>query len=179
VADSETALWITAWATALTAILTGTGGLAAWLSLRRERQRELPIIERSARWSDDHVTVDVTIRNRLPETITLEEITVLAPRGATISSAYGPPRSEDPWRGPGPPVRTTAKTLEKGSEIRPLGTPRGDFHGGDAGRVEFAIWPPASWKQGTLKVALRISSKAGTIRGRRAVLLVVVPAKEA
>lgn len=157
--------WITAAATGVTAVLTGTGGLAAWIVLRRERRREMPIVERAVRWEGERLWLVLAIRNRLPETIMLDRIEVTSPREATISPQFG--STVDALGGRTPSERGTKPHIMPGSLISPVGTARNEYTPGDTGYLNFPIWPPVSWSSGELWVALWISSKAGTIRSRR------------
>lgn len=167
--------WITATATVATAILTGTGGLAAWVVLLRERGKEMPIIERSFRWRDDHLLVSLVVRNRLHEAITLDSIKVIKPGGATINWPTGP---SDRAGDVGPPMAGDGPLLNVGYSAAPLGTPRPQHFGsGDTGFWSFSIWPEPSWSGGAIKLVLRISSKAETIRNRRVVIKSMIPAK--
>lgn len=168
--------WITAIATGATAFLTGTGGLAAWLALRRERMRELPVVERSLRWEGDYLLLSLTVRNRLAETIVLDRIDVLSPSGATITLPTSP--GDLPYHSPNPPIRGGTSRLSPGYHVDPHGRPQTRHQSGDTGYWSFAIWPAPSWRSGKVTVALRISSRADTIRNRRLVIknkIAVVP----
>ena len=179
-AQNETAEWITAVATGATALLTGTGGLAAWLALRREQRRELPVIERSVEWRAGYLLVSLTVRNRLPETITLDRIDLRKPKLATITLGHSP--TTDGYGNTGPPLRGGEDFLLVGYSVRPYGSSPSQISTGDTGHFQFAIWPHPSWVAGGVVMVLRISSKAETIRNRRIVIKSKVaadPAKQA
>lgn len=161
-------IWITAGATALTAILTGTGGMAAWLALRRERRREMPVVERTFSWIDDHISVGLVVRNRLPESLILDSITVRHPRGATVSSQHG--KAVNAYGEPGLPEPGDGPVMHCGYSVSPLGTQRGQVTAGDSAAWGFALWPPSGWRGGKVVIVLRISSKAETIRNRTIVI---------
>jgi len=164
-----TAEWITAISTLVTAVLTGTGGLAAWLALRRESKRDLPIVEREMTWRDDHILLSLTFRNRTPETLILERVEVLWPRRSTISEPYG--SREVPYGDPGPPQRGASRTMITREIIGPAGAIGGAPHmPRETTYTSFAIWPPPGWRSGVVTVALRISSKADAMCNKRIVL---------
>lgn len=164
--------WITAWATAITAILTGTGGLAAWLALRREQLREMPIVERTVHWDDGHLILKLTITNRLPETLILDSVEITRPRGTTISDSTGP--GDKAWS-PGPPVPGVGPVLPCRFSINRAGSEGSQHSVGDIGYRGFSVWPPTGWSSGHLKIVLRVSSKAETIRNKRMVIKHRVP----
>lgn len=166
-------IWITAGATALTAVLTGTGGFAAWLALNRERQREMPVVERSFTWKDDHLHLSLTVRNRLAETLVLDSIQIAFPRRSTVSSQHG--KITDSYGNPGPPVPGERPLLECRHEVNAYGASRSNHSAGDTAYWSFALWPPAGWTGGRVVVVLRLSSKAETIRSRRIVIKGRVP----
>ena len=161
---TEMSGWITAAATVVTALLTGTGGWAAWLALRREQRRDLPIIERAARWNDNHVVISLVLRNRLPERIALDELRVFLPKGAGIGSAYG---EYDSYGNPSPPEKSAQLTYCPGYTVDPVGSPRRETSSGEALYCDFALWPPEGWTSGRIKIVARISTKSDTMHGKR------------
>lgn len=175
-AQNELANWITAASTALTAILTGTGGLAAWLVLRRDKLRELPVMERSIHAVDDHLLLALTVRNRLDETIKLDRIELRQPKDATISPPYSSIAGAAPYGGPGPAVRGNERFLLPRYSVAAHGTRPSQHSTGDVAYWKFAIWPSPSWEGGKIVIVLRISSMAETIRNRRIVIKNNVPA---
>lgn len=171
--DIDWPVWITAGATVITAILTGTGGVAAWLALRREREREMPVVERSLYWDKGHLILKLTVTNRLPETLTLDSVEIKRPRGTTISDETGPGDKE--WN-PGPPIPGESSIMVCGHPVKRAGSVASQHSFGDTSYWGFSVWPPASWKAGVVKIVLRISSRAETIRNRRIVIKSKVPA---
>lgn len=172
--DTDWAVWITAGATVLTAVLTGTGGVAAWLALRRERQKEMPVVERSFYWQDDHVLLALTVRNRLAETLVLNSIQIASPPRFTVSPPHS--TSTNLYGDPGPPIRGERSLLECRHEVNAYGSLRSNHSTGDTAYWSFALWPPEGWQGGKVVVVLRMSSKAETIRSRRIVIKGSVPA---
>lgn len=170
---NDWATWITAAATVATALLTGTGGFAAWLALSRERRKEMPILERSYTFDGEKLKLGMMLRNRLPEVVVLDSIEVLKPQGMTITDEHGPRSS---FGGPGAPLRGTRSKVDFGYQVQPLGAARSQISSGDSAYFNFTFWPPESWSGGEVKLALRISSKADTIRNRRVVVTNIVTA---
>ncbi|MBX3476689.1 MAG: hypothetical protein KF910_03725 [Brevundimonas sp.] len=167
--------WIIAAATVTTAILTGTGGIAAWLTLRREKIRDLPIIERVAEWRGDYISLRLICRNRLPETLTLDRLAIRKPRTFTIS----PPTDSGlvPFD-PDPPVRGTSSSMDTPHSVEARGTVRELARRSDTAHWAFAIWPTADWNGGPIVLELRLSSRAETLRNRRFRIKLRVPKKQ-
>jgi hypothetical protein len=137
--------WITAIATSATALLTLLSmAYAAW---RRRRDR-LPLIEvRQLELRRDGTFVfRLTIRNRLTETIALEEVRISRPRGA--------------------PVRGAGNAQQFVSALRM--TERAPPASDDADAKDIMLWmkPPLGWQGGKVAFELRVSSLASTIRSR-------------
>jgi len=63
--------WITAGATAITAVATGVAGLVAYLALRRDSTKELPVVEAILKpaGKSDALSLQAVIRNRIAETL--------------------------------------------------------------------------------------------------------------
>lgn len=166
--------WITAIATVATALLTGTGGVATWLALRREGRRQLPIIEFDlSRRATGEALVDLRIRNRLDETLVLTELAVVRPRGALASNRFV--KTADGRRGEA--VAGTASKLSLNVVIGPE-EDRSHIPGFRPSYLQtFTLWPPERFLSGqSVELSLRFSSKALTIRDKRIVIKNSMPA---
>jgi hypothetical protein len=164
--------WITAVSTALTAILTGFAGFAAVVALRRDTKRQQPIVEPKLRWSEGYILASITVRNRLPESIIITSAEVKKPRRAKIS--YGRRNVSVPI-GNSEPIPPELQKIPLNIDVAPIGTEPNRFDGilmsaGEARSCEFYIQPPAEWRGGNVRIDLRISSMALTIRDRRMVI---------
>lgn len=136
----------------------------------------MPVVERSIYWDGAHLILKLTVTNRLPETLTLNSVEIKSPRGTTISDQSGP--GEKDWQ-PGPPVPGESSVMVCNYIVRRAGTAASQHGAGDTSYWGFSVWPPASWRAGEVKIVLRISSKAETIRNSRIVIKSRVPADPA
>ena len=155
--------WITAIATAATAVAASAAGFIAWVSLRRDAAALPPIIEVSWAWPHEERTIYVAMvfRNRLYETLIIDSIRVVQPKKTTI-------QSEVPnGRGGTTTVPSTDTKREVKWPIGALGTERSMTQPGAVTYHWFELKPPSTWDGGWLVLQLRISSKALTIRDRR------------
>lgn len=71
--------WITAAATAITAVVVALSGWVAWLTYLRDKRHELPVIEPTLEWQEDakigaHIKLRLWVVNRLDETLLIEGI---------------------------------------------------------------------------------------------------------
>jgi hypothetical protein len=163
--------WITAAATALTAIFAGFGGVAAWLTYRRDVSKDLPIVDADLSWSGEFILVRMAIRNQLPQIIVLADIQVKRPRGCKVSSGFGYDKSGSyDLTQPKPAIGHSAKI---GYRISPYGSVRSGQVSGfrdqpaDVGRLDIAIFPPSAWLGGRVAIDLVISDRASVTKRRR------------
>jgi hypothetical protein len=166
--------WITATATGITAVAAGFAAFVAWLAFRRDARASLPVVEADLEWDIDgassFVLVTLTIRNRLEETITLDSARVKRPDGTLISNKIvlgNDGRGIAVKRGDAPFIK-----IER--EIQPLGSPTESYfqiiQRTDVFQTELFLSPPNDWDGGWIRIDLRISSKALTIRDKRMVI---------
>jgi hypothetical protein len=164
--------WITAVSTGVTALAAGIAGFIAWLAFRRDVKSSFPIVEANITWADErygnYIEFRPVIRNQLYETIVLNSVQIKRPRGAFIAKKIFQDFYGD------------LIGLEKGSstiavvnrEIRPAESTTdfaspGLMRPADIYVESFYFSPPEEWVGGTVKLILRLSSKALTIRDRR------------
>lgn len=152
--------WITAGATVATAIATAFGGLGAWFIYRRDKARDLPIIEANISWHENaYLEARILIRNRLSESILINDLEITQPKGATISEGQdGELRS--------PKTRPTTRKVPSEWEI-PDPDSRTYLSSRPIFPIELFVYPPTGWQSGTVALTFRISSKTRTIRERR------------
>lgn len=162
------------WLGLITAVATAMTALAAWLAYRRERRSDRPIIERWVFRNGESLGVSFTIRNRLRETIVLEEVKVLSPSKATVTQRYSFKANNA-----GSPVEVTepgnTRSLPISVEVMPVGCGRTSTGGGDTVPLYVLLWPPQNWKGRKIKLALRVSSKAGSFSNMKVVVKGSVP----
>jgi hypothetical protein len=157
--------WITAVATAATAMAAGCAAFIAWRAYRRDARMSEPIVEAEIDWGEaafaDYLCLTVLIRNQLYQTITIDSVTAIRPKGMcaaveTRKDFYGDLIKLEPGSSPKRVV---------GHEIQPLGTSTDFYSPGTIRRYDifkgtYYFSPPGSWKGGVVKLVLRISSKA-------------------
>ena len=162
--------WITAASTALTAVFAGFAGVAAWLSYRREVQRDAPIVEADFSWSSEFIIARIRITNTQPRTIVLSGARVTHPSGCKLSpgflyNVYGIYDLEKP--------KPSARAItDMRSEIPPAdtmgsGPPGIPYVPEDYFQFDAAIFPPASWRGGRVVVVLEIATKESIARHSR------------
>lgn len=166
--EGNAADWITATATALTAIFAGFGGLAAWLSYRREVRKDLPVIEAEMSWSGNFVLTRIRIQNTLPTTLVVVSARVKHPRNCRISPGLEVDRH-------GRYDLTTPKAAanyytEVNCEIFPFGS-------ADAARLDLAVFPLSSWPGGKVAIELTIIDNSSVTRRRRITVQRRMPAR--
>jgi len=157
--------WITAVSTAITGIAAFLTGLFAWLSLRRDRRRDDPIIEANFEWGKSKhaglLGLRVVARNMGYETIVLDSIRVVRPSKMTICR-------EDYMSGRLEYFPSPHRKLPLQWTIDPVGSERRvPLTWGDALPHQFYFTPPLGWSSGTVEIELRISSRTLSIRDRR------------
>jgi hypothetical protein len=176
--------WVTAAATAITALLVGFSGFVAWLAYRRDKRRDLPVIEPCAIWEDDkglghYLHLRLIITNRLDETVILNTVSVRRPRGALVSAGM---RVNTGYSGGTlAATRGSSDTVVLGETISSAGSAFLGAMDGHSIRIDTAelslyIFPPSTWLSGEVLIILRVSSKALTIRDKRMVIKSRVPA---
>ena len=82
--------WITAAATAATALFAAITGWAAMQAYRREVKPDFPVVKSDSKWSIEgeigpHIIIRFTILNRLDETLVVQECTIEKPKMVAIS----------------------------------------------------------------------------------------------
>jgi hypothetical protein len=162
--------WITAASTAATAIAAFVATIIAWRAYNRDGRAPLPVIEPEFDWSraDGFLSLRVIVRNQIYETVTIESLRVLAPRGATIAQT----KPND--KGRSEIIPTADRFRELDWSVAPIGETshslRGRPHRRDVTWEWFYFSLPQSWRGGNVKVEFRISSAMRTIRDRRIVV---------
>lgn len=177
--NSSLSDWITAVATAATALFAAITGLAAWLAYRRQVRHDFPVVELDLRWSIEgdigpHLSLRFVILNRLDETLIVHQCMIKEPKGATISSGV---TSRDGGRAPS---KGTASQIQLNYNIPRCGSYLSGPPG--AGPIAADIVPftlfvslPGGWHFGKLVIHLLISSDASTIRDKRITIKKIVP----
>jgi hypothetical protein len=166
--------WITAGATAATALAAIIGGFIAWCGLRRDLNSQLPIVEADFRWMEpaygEYLALTLVIRNQLYERLVLESARVKRPRHMLISKDTQTGKDG----GFGGIVKGTLSTVEINRPIAPIGTETDMFRGMpqrmDVSHVELYLSPPDNWDGGRVIIHLRIASKSLATRPRRVVI---------
>jgi hypothetical protein len=169
--------WITAAATAATALASAAAVLFAWLRYRREGRAPLPIIETNLSWdSKDRVVAKIVVRNQMYETVYVDSVRILSPNGVYIM--------QEKYNGKGGTdvLPTTDRSQQLEWEIDPLGEVRSSIFGrgqmqhSDVAHRWLYFTMPHGWAGGALRLEFRISSAALTIRDKRMVVKRHVPA---
>lgn len=170
--------WITAVSTALTAVAAIGAGIVAFIGYKRDGQPPLPVIEPTFLWMPPlrgrFIRLDIIARNQLYETIILDSIRIVRPRGMTFATEKQRQLQEPP---------NTRTRIEKTSdvsrrlewEIAPIGETATHFRGSqfemtdrtDVHERLFYLSPPEGWDGGIVRIELKLLSKALTIRPRR------------
>jgi hypothetical protein len=163
--------WITSVATAATAVAAAVTGFIAWLALRREAQPLPPVIEISCTWpyKDRTLTLSLVIRNRIYETVTIDSVRVVRPKGMTLNVDI------PDGRGGYTSQPTTERERALKWSVGALGTDQSVTQSGDVSYHWLALKPPVDWDGGWIVLEFRISSKALTIRDKRMVIKRQVP----
>jgi hypothetical protein len=172
--------WITAVATALTALFAAVTGWAAMQAYRRQVKHDLPVIECDCQWSTEgdigpHIQVRFVILNRLDETLVIHKCGVKKPKGATISEGIisGKGRAV-PSKGITSIIKLDHKVFRSGTRF--TGPPGSDLIASDLLPFVIFLSPPEGWDQGEIVMRLFISSKASTIRDKRITVKAMIPA---
>jgi hypothetical protein len=164
--------WITAFATAITAVAAIFAGAVAFVSYKREGRAPMPVIEPHFSWvrpkRGRFVYLEITARNQLYETITLQKIVIKKPRKMTFCAVV---QDEKQTIQP-----TQLREMELDWSLAPIGETRTwPSHSSMGPRIErldvdrqhIYLSPPVGWNGGMIEVQLLILSKALTIRPRR------------
>jgi hypothetical protein len=176
--QSDLANWITAISTAVTAVFAALAWRVGIQNDRRDRKRDLPVVELSVlsyRHTEfcDYAAMGLTVTNRLDETLFVEKVSIKAPKGGLIStgeyvvesdgSAYLAP--------PLTPQKTTSDSILVNTEISPRGETSQSGDGERFDQLDYRLFvaPPPGWRSGTIEIETLISSRAGTIRRKRIV----------
>jgi hypothetical protein len=168
--------WITAAATTATALV---GALAVWLALltyRREARKELPLVESDVSLGDApdigrFVLARLVVKNRIDETLIVNRIAVLRPKGAVVSLGRQP---QPPDHGGVFPARGESNAVSPARNVLPSETP---FGRRSMSGAEFTLFvcPPSAWTPAPLRIEVVMSSKASTIRDRRIIVKTRAP----
>jgi hypothetical protein len=157
--------------TLVIAVATSAYALIGWRAWRQQQADRQPIVELRHYWqSDGSLTLSVTIRNRLGESMVVEEARVLRPRLARLTGE----RTQDKLgQEVGfAPAKETRITLDW--NVAPVGTLPAT---GLGGRMRFGgtaanetivmnVQFPSGWRGGQLKIALRIASVSLNVHRR-------------
>lgn len=168
--QSQLTDWITAVATAATALAAGIAGFIAWLAYRRDQRLSLPTVEAVLRWvrdqDDDFILLKLIIRNPLWETIILESAHAKYPQSTLISSKY------ENINGEMTPIKKGESSYtDIDDEIYSYGS-TSDFYPGRSVRADvyhrdIYLLPPRDWSGDKVRIDLFISSRALTLRHKR------------
>jgi hypothetical protein len=171
--------WITAAATAATALFAAITGWAAMQAYRHEVKRDLPVVESDFRWSTEgeigpHSRLRFTILNRLDETLVVQECEIKKPKRNTISTGIISSNGIVPSRGVSQRIRLDYNVYRSGTLSS--GPPGGGSVSSDLLPFLIFLSPPDDWHRGEIVTQLLISSKASTIRNKRIVIRTMMPA---
>jgi hypothetical protein len=152
---------INAAAAVVTAAATSATGYFAWRAWRQQQADRQPVVELRHDWlGDGSLSLWVTIRNRLGESMVVEEAHVLRPRRALLTRD----RARDETGGESGFAPAKERRIRLDWNVAPFGTPtatvgRGSFAGTSANeRIQMNAQFPGGWRGGQLKLALRIAS---------------------
>ena len=162
--------------TAATGVFAAIGSVIAYRSYKRDIAAGFPRVEPDLKWSHDevlgsYVGVQIFLVNRLDETLEITSAAVRKPRRSKISLGE--------WKvnktGFNSYYATKAKgnNVEMKAEVSEAGSgwnDAGPFGRADRTQLRFCVYPPRRWLGGSLRIDLRISSKALTIRDKRIVV---------
>jgi hypothetical protein len=171
--------WITAAATAATAIAAVIAGAIAWLSFRREGKPRLPVIEPEFSWAENvpnRLNLRLIVRNQIYETLIVDCVSICHPRGATIMI------EKNNGRGGTDILPTTETHMVLDWSVDPIGSVGTSFFyaretvATDVGSRWLFFAMPPNWEGGEVKLEFRLSSAALTIRDKRIVVKRHVPA---
>lgn len=157
--------WITAAATAATALFAAITGWAAMQAYRREVKPDFPVVELDSKWSIEgeigpHIIIRFTILNRLDETLVVQECTIEKPKMVAISDGIiSSGGMLVPSRGVGQRIRLNY-----------------NVHRSETFSFALFLSPPEDWHHGEIVAQFLISSKASTIRNKRIVTRSIIPA---
>ena len=140
---------------AITAVATAATALFAWLRHRQGRAEPDPVVECTVSWAD-HETLRLwlVIRNRADATLTVWRTAMLRPGGSVMRPDSVPVQE---WADDDRQVRT----------VRPHGSERTKWQGGDVDHFGLLVRPPSTWRGGKLLVVLMMSFNVSTTRHRR------------
>lgn len=174
--------WITAASTAATALFAAMTGWVGLLAYRQANRRLLPVVEPTLTWQEDSelgrfIYARLHLTNRLDETIIVERIRAVRPRRSLLSAGQrvttpDARRILKPTKGMGRSIFCSEQIASAGSEMEfvPGHTARFDIQ-----VLEFYIFPRRRWSKGVVRLQLRVSSKALTIRDKRMIVQSKIP----
>jgi hypothetical protein len=158
--------WITAVATALTAVAAWVGGVFGYLAYRRDVSRQVPVIEATIKRNPNSkgvLTLIAVARNRMAETIVIDSVLATQPEGILIAKSA-----------PQFSIKDAKAELPLGFDVPPLGSiiHEAPFAGmpDDASQFSLYLFTPEGWTDGVVEVEFRVSSRALTIRDKRIVI---------
>jgi hypothetical protein len=140
--------------------------LSMYLEYRRRMFARAPIIEPIAVWTlvpngPAVVTWDAIIRNQLPETLDIQEVEVLTPRGCAVSAPLYPftaPAPFTPW--------PQSRTIKVKQSLAPKNTTTATG-GEDTDRMVLKLQPPPGWLGGKIVVRITASSRGRAMASNR------------
>ncbi len=171
----STADWITAAMTTITGIATAATGVVAWLSFRREAQKDIPITECDAYWTKEgFVQFHLLIRNTLPESVVVSRACVKKPAGSKI----GKERERGKDGGIGCVVMPQDHDIALKWSLAPCGVTGNSCISGSSSicPLDLFILPPSAWKSGEVVVEIYISRKSSNVRSKRIAIKRVISA---
>ena len=174
---------INAVAALVTAAATSATGYFAWRAWRQQQADREPVVELRHHWeSDGSLTLRVTIRNRLGESMVVEEASVLRPRRALLTRE----RARDETGGEAGFAPAKEARIRLDWNVAPVGTPPAMLGGrmpmGGTGANETIVMNvqfPQGWRGGRLKIALRIASTSLDVKRRWVTIKRRIPAPPA
>jgi hypothetical protein len=167
--------------TLVIAVATSATTIIAWRAWRQQQADRQPVVELRHHWErDGSLTLWLTIRNRLGESMVVEEARVLRPRRARLTRE----RTRDELGGEAGFVRATAASIPLDWNVAPVGTPPATAldgrirFGGTAANETIAmnVQFPNGWRGGQLKLALRLTSISAHQQRSRTKLRRSIPA---
>jgi hypothetical protein len=173
--NSSLSDWITAVATAATALFAAITGLAAWLAYRRQARHDFPVVELEFENIGPHIRLQFTILNRLDETLIIHKCWVKKPKGATVSTGVISSNGAlVPSKGNASHLQLDYKVPRSGAyRSGPLGE---GFVAADILTFPIFVSLPDKWQSSVLIIQLLISSRASTIRDKRIAIKRIIAA---
>jgi hypothetical protein len=182
VATGLAALDINTVATVVVAVATSATAYLAWRAWRQQQADREPIVELRHHWDrDGSLLLLVTIRNRLDESMVVEEASVIRPRRALLTDE----RARDETGGEAGFLPAEKARIRLARYVAPVGTVPStrsfgstQFIGSGANEtIAMNVQFPHGWRGGPLKIALRIATVSLDVQRRWITIKRRIPAR--